>query len=382
MSETAELSAPELHARLTRGFPCHLLDVRMTPEVGAVWPEGRAPVRVQQRGYDEFLEDPEAAVGRLALDPGCELIVICERGGASRHVVGLLQERGHRAINLAGGLEAWGALYVPRDVVAPSAELTLVQFDRPAKASLSYLIASRGEAMVVDANRHLEPYLEEAERRGLTIRHVLDTHVHADFISGGAALAARVGATYHLSGKCGYQGELAIAPAPGDLVLGSLSLEKLATPGHTPGSTSLRVADRFLLTGDTLFVDSVGRPDLGGQARPWARQLYHTLYQVLAPFPDGLAVLPGHYARLQEQDERGIVQGTLGALRRQNEGMQAGSEAEFIAFIERHMRPSPERYARIRAINLATMQVSAAERGMLDQGRNECAASRGAAREA
>jgi glyoxylase-like metal-dependent hydrolase (beta-lactamase superfamily II) len=271
----------------------------------------------------------------------------------------------------------WGDFYAVRDVVPPTSEFQLVQFNRPGKASLSYLVGSEGEALVVDANRVIEPYLDEARKRGLTIRHVLDTHVHADYISGGSQLARETGATYHISGICGYQGDLKTDGQPGEIRVGSIVAQKIHTPGHTPGSTSLLVDGKYLLTGDTLFVESVGRPDLGGQAEPWAKQLYGTLFGTLKDLPDGTQILPSHYANASELRDDDLVVGDLGSIRRENEGMQAKSEEEFIEFIRANMRPSPEHYGKIRQINMAVLSVCDGTLMELDLGKNECAASKG-----
>ncbi len=374
-----EIDVHALYQLLDTRDRLQILDVRPAEAFQAGHVEGRRAAHLVNVPYAAFTADEGGAVGSLPFDREQELVVVCARGRTSRLATELLQRHGFRVSSMTGGMQAWGDFYVMHEVVPSTPDLTIVQFNRPGKASLSYLVASAGEGIVIDANRHIEPYVEEARRRGITIRHVMDTHVHADYISGGALLAEQTGATYHLSGVCGYQGPLAVDGKPGAIRIGTLDLLKLATPGHTPGSTSLLVDGRFLLTGDTLFVGSVGRPDLGGEVVPWARQLYRTLHVELAALADEVVILPAHYADPSEMADSGVVSGTLGELRRTNEGMQARSEEEFIAFIERNMRPSPESYARIRQINLAALTVDAEELEDLDRGKNQCAASQGLA---
>lgn len=370
-----ELDARTLYSRLNRGEAFVILDVRNEDEFKLASIEGRHAVPQFNLPYFDFIEDEDAAIAKIPFTRDQEIVVVCAKGGSSEFVADLLRERGYRTINLLGGMTEWKDFYALEDLVAPSEDLQIVQFNRPAKASLSYLIASKGEALILDPNRNIQPYLDEAERRGLRITHVLDTHVHADYISGGVALAKASGATYHLSGICGFQGDLATDGKPGMIPLGSLSARKIHTPGHTPGSTSLLVNETYLFTGDTLFVRSVGRPDLGGQAEPWAKQLYQTLYRTLADLPDETVILPSHYSCHKEMRDDFTISGKLGDLRRENDGMQAASEEEFIAYIKRNMRPSPETYARIRQINLAVLQVDEDELSALDLGKNECAAS-------
>lgn len=372
---TTEITAPELYARLNRGDDFVILDVRNEEEykLGAV--EGRHAVPQANIPYFDFLEDEGEALAKVPFTRDQEIVVVCAKGGSSEFVAELMRDKGYRTINLIGGMLDWKDFYALEDLVPPSPDLQIVQFNRPAKASLSYLIASQGDALVVDPNRNIQPYLDEAERRGLTIRHVMDTHVHADYISGGVALARATGATYHLSGTCGFEGEIATDGKPGSIPLGSAAVRKIATPGHTPGSMSLLVNETFLLTGDTVFVRGVGRPDLGGQAEPWAKQLYHTLTVTLGDLSDETVVLPAHYSCHKEMRDDFTISGTLGEIRRENEGMQAASEEEFIAYIKRNMRPSPETYARIRQVNLAVLSVDETELAELDLGKNECAAS-------
>ncbi len=372
---STELDARSLYARLNRGDDIVILDVRNAEEfkLGAI--EGRHAVPQVNVPYFDFIEDEDAALAKLPFTREQEIVVVCAKGGSSEFVSELLRDAGYRTLNLIGGMRDWKDFYAIEDLVPPTEDLQLVQFNRPAKASLSYLVASKGEALIVDPNRNIQPYLDEAGRRGLTIRHVMDTHVHADYISGGGALARATGAPYHLSGSCGFEGDLSTDGQPGMIPLGSAAALKIATPGHTPGSMSLLVNETFLLTGDTVFVHSVGRPDLGGQAEPWAKQLYHTLMIKLAGLPDETVVLPSHYSCHQEMRDDFTIAGTLGEIRRHNDGMQAKSEEEFIAYIKRNMRPSPETYARIRQVNLAVLRVDEAELSELDLGKNECAAS-------
>lgn len=374
-SLTTEIDARALYARLNRGDDLVILDVRNEEEfkLGAI--EGRHAVPQANVPYFDFIEDADAALAKVPFTRDQEIVVVCAKGGSSEFVSELMRDLGYRTVNLIGGMLEWKDFYALEDIVPPTDDLQIVQFNRPAKASLSYLIASKGEALVVDPNRNIQPYLDEAERRGLMIRHVMDTHIHADYISGGVTLARATGATYHLSGSCGFEGDLATDGQPGMIPLGTASARKIATPGHTPGSMSLLVNETFLLTGDTLFVRSVGRPDLGGQAEPWAKQLYHTLTVTLAELSDETVVLPAHYSCHKEMRDDFTIAGTLGEIRRTNDGMQAQSEEQFIAYIKQNMRPSPETYARIRKVNLGVLRVDETELTELDLGKNECAAS-------
>jgi glyoxylase-like metal-dependent hydrolase (beta-lactamase superfamily II)/rhodanese-related sulfurtransferase len=177
-------------------------------------------------------------------------------------------------------------------------------------AHASYLIGDRETrtAAVVDPQRDIEQYLADAAADGLTIRHVIETHFHADFLSGHLELRARTGATIYYGAKA--QAEFPFTPlADGDSIeMGQVRLRALATPGHTPESTSILVYDLeasaelpyAVLTGDTLFIGDVGRPDLMGaqgmSAQDLASQLYDSLHQKLLKLPDETRVYPAHGA--------------------------------------------------------------------------------------
>ncbi|MEB3222517.1 MAG: MBL fold metallo-hydrolase [Candidatus Sericytochromatia bacterium] len=380
----AELPAGRLHALLDRGATGFvLLDVRNDTEVAAWRIEGRhQPAVTVNRPYFDFLEDEEAAVA--ALEPHRELpiVVVCAKGGSSDYVAGLLRERGFAASNLVGGMQAWGDLIVEVDVPTGTS-LVLKQLQRVGKGCLAYVVADGGQALVVDPHRHLGPYEDLAARLGVHITHVFDTHLHADHISGARVLAERSRAVYMLEAhdaegaKFPYQ---AITPGQ-TLRLGQteVQLMPLHTPGHTPGSASLLIDGRFLLSGDTLFVASIGRPDLGGQLEVWGRMLYRTLGPggELSQLPDDVLILPAHYAGVEEVRADGLVAGTLGMLREHNPALRLASEEAFVAFLRANQREAPAIYQEIRRVNLAWQEVDEARASELDLGKNECAASRG-----
>ena len=191
----------------------------------------------------------------------------------------------------------------------PERTMILEQYYLGCLAQASYLIGDEesGTAVIVDPRRDVDLYLEEAEQRGLTIRHVILTHFHADFLAGHVELRERTGAKIHLGRRA--QADFAFEPQGDDteLELGpNVRLGFLETPGHTPEGISILVFDRkssesephAVLTGDTLFIGDVGRPDLmasvGVTAEELAGCLYDSLHEKLLKLPDATVLYPGH----------------------------------------------------------------------------------------
>ena len=181
------------------------------------------------------------------------------------------------------------------------------QFYLGCLAHASYLIGSDGEAAVVDPQRDVEQYLAEAEAEGLRIKYVVETHLHADFVSGHRELATRTGAQVVFGARAEAQvAHLAVGDGD-ELRVGRVLLRVLETPGHTPESISILVIDtevstepQKVLTGDTLFIGDVGRPDLSGRrgytTEMMAAMLYDSLHGKLLRLDDAVEVYPAHGA--------------------------------------------------------------------------------------
>jgi glyoxylase-like metal-dependent hydrolase (beta-lactamase superfamily II) len=147
-------------------------------------------------------------------------------------------------------------------------------------------------------------------------------------------------------------------------------------PGHTPGSTSYFIDNTYLITGDAIFILSIGRPDLGGKAVEWAKLLFNTIKTQIAALDDSTMVLPGHYLDWREMNQAGLFTDALGSIRKRNADIYGiGDEKSFIEFIQANMRPQPEVYAKIRQVNAGLSVVDDDEQEVMDLGKNECAAS-------
>ncbi len=225
------------------------------------------------------------------------------------------------------------------------------QFFLSCLAQASYFIGSEGVAAVVDPQRDVDIYLREAEEHGFTIRYVIETHLHADFVSGHSELAARTGAQIYLGARA-HAGFPHQGVRDGDeLLVGKCRLSFLETPGHTLESISIVVHDEdakpaMVLTGDTLFIGDVGRPDLGGDPKDLAAMLYDSLHGKLMKLPDEVAVFPAHGAgslcgRAMSSDRSS----TIGRERQTNYALQAPDKASFVELLTSELPDRPGYFA-------------------------------------
>jgi hydroxyacylglutathione hydrolase len=236
---------------------------------------------------------------------------------------------------------------------------------------LSYLIgcAQAGRAVIVDPGRdRVHEYLRLARKKGLTITDVVETHTHADHISGNRDLAAATKATIHVHRAAGVAFPHETVTDGDAIRVGNVELKVCHTPGHTPDSICLLVTDHarggepwFMLTGDTLFVGSVGRPDLGGASA--AEDLWHTLRRVLLPLPDGLEVYPAHGAgsACGGGAMSAKAASTIGFERRFNPAFRFDDKARFVDFIMAGMPPKPAAFETIVAKNRGLLPLTVAK---------------------
>jgi len=242
-------------------------------------------------------------------------------------------------------------------------------------------LLSGDEAIVIDAPRHPGPILETAREAGARVVAVADTHAHADYISGGPALAKELGVPYHLHPADnrypydGTPGKLTIDPLQDgrELRVGNATLTALHMPGHTEGSIAYRIGDETALTGDFLFIASVGRPDLGERTEEWTGALGNSLERARREWSASTRVLPAHYASDTERDADRRVEARFGEMRARNTPLAIDRESEFREWVRARAGAFPEQYRRIKAINVGLVQVDEAEADELEAGRNECA---------
>ena len=237
------------------------------------------------------------------------------------------------------------------------------QFYLGCLAHASYMLGSEGEAVVVDPQRDVEIYLEAANDRRLKITHIFETHLHADFVSGHIELAARTGATIHISAKAEATFPHAAMQDGTAVKIGKIQITALETPGHTPEGMSLVITDEersrkpwAVLTGDTLFIGDVGRPDLSKAHTPQqlAGLLYDSLHNKLLNLNDDVLVYPAHGAgSLCGRNMRAERSSTIGTERLTNYALQIKSRDEFIRQLTENLPSRPEYFLQDAQMNRA-----------------------------
>lgn len=360
------IGAEELAGRLGTEDAPVLVDVR-EPEEFSDWAiDGALNVPLST------LADHLTTVRRYAQAGGREheVVVVCASGQRAAVATEALRRDGVDAETLVGGMEAWSNVY---DVVSTAVgELQLAQVRRRGKGCLSYVVGGGDEALVVDPSSEIDRYLELASSMGRHIVGVVDTHLHADHLSGARALSGAVGCDLYLSSQDGYHFDHEPVDGGEQLELGDQAVTFHSTPGHTPGSVMVDLDGQALLTGDILFVDGVGRPDLAEEAPAYAAALYGSLRATFERYGGDVAVLPAHFGPRVHVAPRALVSSTLDEVRRSVPELDQGEE-RFVEWSVRSVGKRPPRYEEIVRANSGALHVDAATRHLLEAGPNRCA---------
>jgi len=379
--ELQSYRAEELFEWVTgEGHDFTLLDVRNNEEFGRFKVEGPHLSKMINVPYIEFIELEEESVAKVEVPKDESIRIVCAKEGSAKFVAEILVSNGWTDVRyLEGGIKTWGNLLAPK-LVASQNGYKLYQFIRPGKASCSYGLTHQGEMAVFDPSRNTDFYQGFAAENGCKLVKTFETHLQADYISGSRQLSSNTGAQI-IGHENDFQGAAFDYKALDDQEVFSFSnggpeIKAIHMPGHTPGSTSYLIDNQYLVTGDTVFILSIGRPDLGGKAEEWAKLLYNTLKTKIAGLSDDLVILPGHYIEWSEANSDQLFIDTLGSIKQKNSdiyGIQ--DEAEFVKFIKDNMRKQPDEYAEIRKVNAGLLEVDDEDQEIMDLGKNECAAS-------
>ena len=369
-----EMESKDLAKKIFNKEELFILDVRNEQEFGDWKIEGEN-IKHLNVPYFELLDGVEEIKGQIPA--GKEILVVCAKEGSSVMVSEMLSDAGFDVFYLKGGMKAWSEHMEPVKVGDLSDGGELYQFVRLGKGCLSYMVISNGEAAVIDATRMTEIFTEFANEKGVTIKHVFDTHLHADHISGGRAIAEKTGATYWLPPKDAEEVvfEYKSLEDGENVIIGNttINIHAIYSPGHTIGSTSFVVDEKYLMTGDILFIDSIGRPDLAGLAQDWVSDLRETLYNRYRELSEELIVLPAHFMIVEELNADGSVAKKLGTLFSENHGLNIESDEEFRKLVTENLPPQPNSYQEIRETNMGKITPEEEKQREMEIGPNRCA---------
>lgn len=368
MDHALEIDTPTLQAWLENGQNVEVIDIRPRTDYEA-W---HIPGSLNVDAYRAIYAHSPGPLAHYRPQDGRQVVAVCYVGQTSKIAAQYLGSRGIETLSLAGGMQAWSLSWNTAEVPLAQSSATVVQARRTGKGCLSYLAASEGAAVVIDPSVEPQVYLDLAAQRGCSIVKVLDTHIHADHLSRSRALAELAGAAHYLPKQDRARFEYQ-ALEPGQVInFGGSRLEAIHTPGHTFESMSFILDEEALFSGDTLFLDSVGRPDLKAdreESEARARALHRTLQNLASMHPD-LTILPCHTSQPVPFDQVPLaspletVLGKVPALRY--------DEEEFVGWILERIPANPPNYEKIVQLNEEGV-LPALDPTLLEAGANMCA---------
>lgn len=342
-----EITREELQTLLTENKPVFILDVR-TQKEREDW---FIPGSTHHDIYRALKEGDDLALDAVEIPNDRPVVTVCAGGRTSLVAAKILQKKGIQALSLAGGMKTWNYAWNTAETELTASDTRIIQIRRTAKGCLSYVIGSGKEAFVVDAALEPEVYIGIAEQNNWKITYVMDTHIHADYVSRTRELAEKTNAEHVFIESAETDYPFTSVKDGKVLTFGSSRVTILHTPGHTNESTSYLINENALLTGDTLFTDGVGRPDLKadkGEATRKAGQLYESLQKILT-LPEDTIILPAHLSRPVPFDGK-MVQSTISSLKSQLELLQF-PEQQFIGETLKRITEPPENYLLIAGLN-------------------------------
>lgn len=357
---TRQITAQELKELLPKNKML-LIDVRTPDEYGS-WRINES-INVPIDALEDSLE---------GIPKEKQIITICAHGIRSKAAAEFLRKKGFNAASIFGGMAAWNSVYDTAFVDIDTKDARVVQVRRLGKGCIGYFVISKGEAAVIDPTAHVQEYINMAAKLNCRITKVFDTHQHADHVSGARALANLTGAKVFLNPLDAYKFSGFQQIRDNDKILiGDAEIEALHTPGHTKGSTSFLI-NNVLITGDTLFVDGIARPDLRDKSEEFAEDLFNTYHNKILSMNDSTNILPGHFSTENAIRFEVPIASELGAVRK-SVRLFDYSKRQFVEAV-RNVPPKPPNYETIVRINKGELPfpVSQEDTEELEEGPNRC----------
>ena len=400
-----EIDPEELKKKIDNNEDIFLLDVR-TPQEYEAW-------RISYENHNNpklipvdrlFMKDP-ALLEEIPKDK--EIVTVCAHGNRSMIAAKILTQLGYSVKSVKGGMAGWNKVYDVAEIPVPTeAPFKIWQIRRISKGCIGYIISSKQDkiATVIDPSREIyESFLQTSQDNELQITQLIDTHQHADHVSGIVKLTKtktpeiNMGKTNiffssleeYDSSETELKNIMYVKDGDKINVGDKVTLRAIHTPGHTNGSMSFIIeytptdnnninnnpVHSYLFTGDTLFVDGVGRPDLRDEAKKFAELLYDTYHKKILQLPDTTVVLPAHFNGTSIALKHTVpILETLGTIKKRVKLLSMNKE-EFIDYIADTLQPRPGNYKTIISINKKMLPYDEIEMADLEAGPNSCAIS-------
>ena len=401
-----EIDPEELKKKIDNNEDIFLLDVR-TPQEYEAW-------RISYENHNNpklipvdrlFMKDP-TLLEEIPKDK--EIVTVCAHGNRSMIAAKILTQLGYSVKSVKGGMAGWNKVYDVAEIPVPKeAPFKIWQIRRISKGCIGYIISSKQDktATVIDPSREIyESFLQTSQDNELQITQLIDTHQHADHVSGIVKLTKtktpeiNMGKTNvffssleeYDSSKTELKNIMYVKDGDKLNVGDKVTLRAIHTPGHTNGSMSFIIeytpndnnnlnnkdpVHSYLFTGDTLFVDGVGRPDLRDEAKKFAELLYDTYHKKILQLPDNTVVLPAHFNGTSIALKHTVpILETLGTIKKRVKLLSMNKE-EFIDYIADTVQPRPGNYKTIISINKKMLPYDEIEMADLEAGPNSCAIS-------
>jgi glyoxylase-like metal-dependent hydrolase (beta-lactamase superfamily II)/rhodanese-related sulfurtransferase len=345
MAEVKQIDTKTLVAWLSHKKEFTILDIRPAAERE----EWFIPESKYFNAYEELKAGNINALDDFVFDPQKPVVTLCARGKLSLFAAELLANKGIETYSLEGGMNAWNSAYDTQEIAFE--HFKVIQIRRVAKGCLSYMIGSQNEAIVIDSSLNPTVYKEIADKENWQIKYVTDTHIHADYVSRTLELAKETKAThlFHANAKVSYP--FTAIQDQEILKLGNTEIKILFTEGHTFESTSFLVDNKMIATGDTLFTDGIGRPDLKAENAEVilkAKMLYKSLQKILS-LNENVLVMPAHVSKSIFIGQPFIVE-TLKHIKENVTSLNL-QETAFVEAIISKLPPTPPNYMTISEIN-------------------------------
>ena len=406
-----EIDPTELKKKIDNHENIFILDVR-TPQEYESW----------KLSYDNHQNPKLIPVDKLftndsnllkEIPKDKEIVTLCAHGNRSMMAARLLDQLGYNVKSVRGGMAGWNKVYDDAEIIVPDeAPFRIWQIRRISKGCLGYIISSKDDskAIVIDPSREIyEAFLNVAKKNGLKIIKIIDTHQHADHVSGVAKLAKAINlqtheqVTAYFSSLEEYNSENTeinikyIENEEKIEISKKIWLRAIHTPGHTNGSFSFLIeyfvsdsdSDKtngksrtdnhldysYLFTGDTLFIDGVGRPDLREEAKKYSEMLYESYHQTIAKLPDNTMILPAHFNASSISLKHAVpIADTIGSLKKKVK-LLSMDKNEFVHLVTDTLPTRPMNYKTIIDINKRILTFDNMQMPDLEAGPNSCAVS-------